>query len=162
MPEGRLAPVGGSPAEIKMLIAEQIKYHEDRAKTNEAASNRFEHLGIVLFLAVGASVGIKVWAEITDRPHWAWPFGLLATVLPAFTAASVGIRAYAELQLLAGQSNHMLRDLGVAQARVARLNAERVLVSQDYGAEAALVATLMLQDLDGWARLFRVKGVEPG
>lgn len=39
---------------------------------------------------------------------------------------------------------------------------KRVLVSQDIGSEAALVATLMLQDLDGWARLFRVKAMEPG
>ena len=162
LPVGMLAAGRGSPSEITGLIAEQVKYHDDRAKTNDAAGNRFERIGIYLFFAVAVCVGFKVGADWTDHPGWAWPFGLLATVLPAFTAASVGIRAYAELQLLAGQSHHMLRDLGLAQARVARLNPGRVLVSQDYGAEAALVATLMLQDLDGWARLFRVKGVEPG
>jgi hypothetical protein len=45
---------------------------------------------------------------------------------------------------------------------VERLDTTRPLVSQDLGAEAAAVATLMLQDLDGWARMFRVKLVEPG
>jgi hypothetical protein len=39
---------------------------------------------------------------------------------------------------------------------------DRPLAAQDLGAEATQVATLMLQDLEGWARLFWVKGVESG
>jgi hypothetical protein len=54
----------------------------------------------------------------------------------------------------------MAAELGRAQQRIERLDPQRPLVSQDIGAAAALVATLMLQDLDGWARLFRVKGME--
>jgi hypothetical protein len=73
-----------------------------------------------------------------------------------------GLRAYAELQLLAEQSRHMEAELKRAKARVERLDPTRKLVSQDLGAEAAAVAILMLQDLEGWARLFRVKGMELG
>ena len=82
-------------------------------------------------------------------------------MLPGLSAAFIGIRAYAELQLLAEQSHHMAAELEQAYHRIERLNPNRVLVSQDIGSEAALVATLMLQDLDGWARLFRVKAMEP-
>jgi hypothetical protein len=54
----------------------------------------------------------------------------------------------------------MIRELHNARMRVARLDTSRVLVSQDLGALAAVVATLMLQDLDGWGRLFRGKLME--
>ena len=76
------------------------------------------------------------------------------------SAAFVAIRGYAELQLLAEQSRHMAAELKRAQSRVERLDMTQPLASQDLGGEAAAVATLMLQDLDGWARLFRVKGME--
>jgi hypothetical protein len=34
------------------------------------------------------------------------------------------------------------------------------MAAQDLGAETDAVATLMLQDLEGWARLFQVKPLE--
>jgi len=43
---------------------------------------------------------------------------------------------------------------------VVRLGLDRALVSQDLAAEALAVATMMLQDLDGWGRLFRGKATE--
>jgi len=49
-----------------------------------------------------------------------------------------------------------------AKARVIRLEMMRPLASQDLGAEVAGVTALMLQDLEGWARLFRIKGAEVG
>ena len=87
-------------------------------------------------------------------------FGLLATALPGVSAAFFGIRAYSELQLLAEQSHHMEEELRQASMRVERLAPARAMVSQDMGTEAVALATLMLQDLEGWARLFRVKGVD--
>lgn len=165
LPTGELAHAArGQPRQAVLtgLIDEQIAYHTDRAALADAAGGRFEQLGLALFGVVIVCVFGKLWTEIIHYSALAWPLGLLATVLPGISAASVGIRAYAELQLLAGQSRHMLHDLLRARARVERLDPTRALVSQDIAAEAASVATLMLQDLDGWARLFRVKGVEPG
>lgn len=96
---------------------------------------------------------------------WLTVLGFGASVVPTVAAASIGIRACAELQVLACQSEHMrmamlrlakrLDDLGVAAPN-------QKLGSQDLGAVTLDVATTMLQDVDEWARLFRVKVVEAG
>jgi hypothetical protein len=165
-PRGELAQAAqGTPrsAVLEELIAEQRSYHTDRWKMAEAAGHTLEHWGEMLFGAVFLCVLFKlVLADGFGLPGWAVFFAFFATVLPGVSAAVVGIRAYAELQLLAEQSRHMAAELERAHRRVERLDTTRPLVSQDLGAEAAAVATLMLQDLEGWARLFRVKGVEPG
>lgn len=145
------------------LIAEQQSYHAGRRRMAEAADQRLGLWGEGLFIFVILCVASKlVLAQLFHWPGLSVLFGWLATVLPALSAAFVGIRAYSELQLLAEQSRHMAGTLADAQRRVERLDPARPLASQDFCAEAADVATLMLQDLDGWARLFRVKGVEPG
>ena len=145
------------------LIDEQLRYHRGRQAMASRASARFVHWSEASFLCVLLSVAVKIVAEERHWPHPIGPiFGLLAVVLPGLSAASFGIRAYAELQHLAEQSRHMTVELEHAKLRVERLNLKRTLVSQDLGAEAAAVAMLMLQDLEGWARLFRVKGLEPG
>ena len=165
-PRGDLAQaVQGTPrsAVLKELIAEQRSYHADRWKMAEAAGHTLALWGEILFGSVFLCVVVKlVLADLFDAHGWAVVFGFLATVLPGVSAGFVGIRAYAELQLIAEQSHHMAAELERAHRRVERLDTTRPLVSQDLGAEAAAVATLMLQDLEGWARLFRVKGVEPG
>jgi len=43
----------------------------------------------------------------------------------------------------------------------AYVDKRRKFASQHLGNEAGAIATLMLQDLEGWAQLFRVKGIEP-
>lgn len=145
------------------LIDDQQEYHGDRGRWAGAAAERFARLGARGFGAVLGCVALKVGWEWYHWPHWgALVLGLLAMVLPGVSAALVGIRAYAELQLLVEQSSHTLAELLVAEARVERLGLGRALASQDLGHEATRVATLMLQDLEGWARLFRVKGVEVG
>lgn len=69
----------------------------------------------------------------------------------------VALRSYSELQLLTDQSEHMIHLLQQALARVQRLDSHRILVDQDLGSEASTVAQSMLQDLEGWERLFRGK-----
>ena len=161
LPRGALSQGAPRSAVLKELIAEQHTYHTDRRKMAEAAGRTLERYGVILFATVLVCVvGKLLLAEVFHRPGSAVPLGFLATVLPGVSAAFVGIRAYAELQLLAEQSRLMAAELERAIQRVDRLNPQRPLVSQDIGAEAALVATLMLQDLDGWAQLFRVKGME--
>ena len=148
---------------VDALIAEQIDYHTARRDMSRAGGDTFVLLGAWTFLAVLVCVVLKITAVLAEWPHGlAVLFALLATILPALSAASVGIRAYAELQLLVEQSRHMLAELQRARTRIARLRLDRPFATQDLGAEAAHVATLMLQDLEGWARLFRVKGLEPG
>jgi hypothetical protein len=165
-PRGNLAQAAqGIPrsAVLEELITEQRSYHIDRWKMAESAGHTLALWGEVLFGSVFLCVVVKlVLADAFEAPGWAIVFGFLATVLPGISAGFVGVRAYAELQLIAEQSHHMVAELDRAHRRVERLDTTRPLVSQDLGAEAAAVATLMLQDLDGWARMFRVKLVEPG
>ena len=143
------------------LILEQSTYHKDRAEMAEAAGHTLERLGEFLFGLVFVCVVIKVvLAAAIGQTDWSVAFGYLATILPAVSAAFFGVRAYAELQVLAEQSRHMQAELKRSHDRVLRLDVARPLVSQDLGSEAASVAALMLQDLEGWAQLCRVKGVE--
>jgi hypothetical protein len=145
---------------VRELIEEQINYHRDRLAMSAAAGHRFAELGTWSFLAVLVFVALKI--GLHGHHAMAQVLGLLAAILPGISAAFVGIRAYAELQHLAEQSRHMEAELRRALARVERIDAGRKLAAQDLGTEAAHVATLMLQDLEGWARLFRVKGLEAG
>jgi hypothetical protein len=148
---------------LPKLVAEQLGYHKRRRTRARRAGAFLEFIGTVVFSAVLVSVLLKLAAMSHGWDHgWVLLFGLLAVVLPGLSAASIGLRAYAELQLLAEQSRHMEFELKRAETHVGRLVASRKMVSQDLGAEAAAVAILMLQDLEGWARLFRVKGMELG
>jgi N-acetylglutamate synthase/N-acetylornithine aminotransferase len=98
-----------------------------------------------------------------ERHFWLILLGFGASVAPTVAAASIGIRAYAEIEVLARQSEHMVMAMQRLAKRVdalRRATPSQNLVSQDLGAIALEVATTMLQDVDGWARLFRVKVVE--
>jgi hypothetical protein len=189
LPQGKLgrAERGKSCRSIlEDLIDEQLTYHRGREKTSLNASATFEKWGGRVFVVVLFCVLLKVSVELNELTWRAFGvqtllnvlkpltdriavdpllmvvvvLGLFAAVLPGISAAFVAIRSYAELQMLADQSRHMVTELTRAQARVLRLNLQRPLVSQDLGEEAATVATLMLHDLEGWGRLFQGKMME--
>ena len=145
------------------LLDEQIAYHHGRQTLCERAGHGFVLAGLLLFLLVIVVVVAKLVLLGGGYAPWlSSPLGLAATVLPALTAAAIGIRAYAELELLADQSRRMKAAMERARQRIATLDLTRPLASQDLGAEVLDVATRMLQDIEGWARLFRVKLVEAG
>jgi hypothetical protein len=146
---------------VKKLIVEQMDYHSDRHAKSHAASSLFERYGSFTFGLVLICVGMKLFVEgWWHHQPLILAFGLAATVLPGVSAAFVGLRSYAEWQLLAEQSHHMTILLRQASKRVDRLCLTRPSVSQDLGAEALTVATIMLQDVEGWGRLFRGKAME--
>ncbi|NLH80678.1 MAG: hypothetical protein GX458_07530 [Phyllobacteriaceae bacterium] len=165
-PHGALTPTSKDVARqavLDDLILSQIDYHVMRHRVSEAAGQRLEQLGIYIFFAIMVAVVAKlVFSHWIELPPIAILSGWLATVLPGVSAAFVGIRSYTELQLLAEQSKHMLSALHRARTHIERLDMARPLASQELGAEAAATAALMLQDLEGWARLFRLKGAEVG
>jgi len=165
LPGGDLAgPEQHEPgrAAVQALIEEQLEYHRGRECESTEASETFERYGRTTFLWILVCVGVKWILEwkFPDHRHTLLAFGLMATVLPGVSAAFVGLRSYAEWQLLAEQSRHMIVLLELARKRVDRLNLARPSVSQDLGAEALAVANIMLQDLEGWGRLFRGKSMD--
>lgn len=172
LPAGRVPDPAASKRRLEHLIEEQLHYHDGRHNRTTNAEQTFERLGSRVFMVVIACVVVKIGLEMfkwlnelpdsTVMDGTIVALGLLAAVLPGVSAALVGIRRYAELELLAEQSRHMRVELRGALSRVKRLNLNRGLVSLDLGAEAAAVATLMLQDLEGWGRLFRGKLMEAG
>lgn len=147
---------------LEGLIEEQSQYHKARGEMARPAGAFFERWGERIFLAVFlVFVPLELAATRFDwNPLLGRIFGFLAIAGPAVSASLVGIRSYAELQLLAEQSRHMRDELDEARSRIEQLNLARPMVSQDLGAETEAVATLMLQDLEGWARLFWGKAIE--
>jgi hypothetical protein len=154
------------------LIAGQRDYHASRRRDAEAAARRFGQLGSGLFLGTLAIVLVKcvvLWTQYFWRrldnaymDDGAICAGLIAVLLPALSAAFVGIRSYAELELLADQSAQMQRLLARAEQRLRALALDAPLASQELAAEILLLAEGMLLDIKGWAQLFRVKAVEAG
>lgn len=156
------------------LVGVQLTYHQGRHEQYRRAARHLAIGGEVLFLAVAVLVALKV-SHALAHPSAEPGAGsaiveFLAIALPTLGAASVGIRAYAELQLLGEQSRHMAQIMRQAQASLCRLERRLTpdsgtvdpLVSQDLGLILHAVTTNMLEDVDGWARMFRVKIIEAG
>jgi hypothetical protein len=163
--------IGGSlrneaPDAVCAFVEQQMTYYKDRAAISHAAERRFSQLGTLCFAGVLACVALRLaetWYQWPAAP--ATILELVAALLPGFSAAFVGFGAYAELQIVAEQSERMASALELATARLGRLRArqaERPLLSQDLGHEAAAISAFLLGELDGWAQLFRVKIIGTG
>lgn len=164
----RAGPFAQAPAAVADLLPgvaslaiDQIEYQRNRAINSAQARQTFVLLGLYSFLAVFVFIALKLLIGPWYHDLALIP-GLIASILPGVAAAFVLVRAYAELELLVEQSRHTEAALMAACARIARLEPSHALAAYDLGQEAASLATIMLQDLEGWARLFRVKGVEAG
>ncbi len=152
------------------LIDTQLAYHRARAEKSERADETFFKFGQWCFVAVCVCVALKLFVLIgTHQGGWFDELGeaailvltWLAIVLPAVSAAAFGIRSYTELQLLTEQSRHMIFALETAKRRIESIDVTQPLAIEDVGAETQAVATLMLQDIDGWSRIFKLKAIEP-
>jgi hypothetical protein len=151
-------------AAIHDLIDEQIEYHDKRCIRSYRAGRRLVRLGELFFAVVLGLVAVKFYwlstntleQDLAMHPTLTG-FGLAGAILPALSAAFVGIRAYAELEILAEQSAAMLTVMRDAKKQISALDPGAPLASQTLGVALAAVATVMLEDLEGWARLFRGK-----
>jgi len=172
---------------LEGLIEEQLQYHRDRAEMASHADETFFHIGNGSFTLVFILVIVKFALVLlghapTVASHVASGlsalhviseagFGFLTwltIVLPAISAAAFGIRSYTELQLLVEQSSQMREELLLAKVGIEQMKqrAERGMprrpfLSDDLAADIHALAMLMLQDLEGWARLFIGKSIEP-
>jgi hypothetical protein len=149
-------------AALRDLIEDQIDYHTARRAQCYRASRRLVLAGEGLFLVLLVLVAAELWllCDGSGRPGWLVFLGLAGAILPALSAALVGIRASAELEPLAERSDAMLKAMRAAQGRIQQLDCAAPLASQALGNALAPVTALLLEDLEGWARLFRAKVVE--
>lgn len=149
-------------SQVLAVVSGQIYYHARRECQSELAGRRLEGAGAAAFFLVIVAVAAKLGLGRFDLHRTATGAGWLALLFPSVSAALVGIRAYAELELLAAQSSHMLVRLEEAERRIEAIAPDEDRAAEDLGAEALAVAMAMLQDLEGWARLFRLKVAEVG
>ncbi len=145
------------------LVLGQIAYHEHRRGLYKSAERRLVRGGELLFLLVLILTVGKFCALASEHHAHEW-VEFLAIALPTLAAGFLGIRHYAELELLVQQSEHMIRFMKRAKERLSppSLDLEQPLASQDLGAIGLGVSIEMLKETDSWLRLFRVKVVEAG
>ncbi len=158
--------IGGS------LVAGQVEYHDQRRRESRAAAERFGRLGRLFFWGTFAMVALKlplIGIHLLRPKALGGATGsavdlvrLFQGLLPGLSAGFVGIRGYAELELVADQSGQMQRTMSNAGAMLRNLDLTAPLASQELGAVTLSLADAMLRDIKGWAQLFRIKVVEPG
>lgn len=145
------------------LVAEQTAYHQAREIRSEMAAHRLAHWGDLFFVVALVGVILRIGMELVHAPALAVSLlGLICSVSPATSATFLGIRAYAEFELLARQSARMQRIMADAARELDALTLEGPLASNDLGNALFGVTAAMLLDIDGWAQLFQVKAVEAG
>jgi hypothetical protein len=146
---------------IEALIGGQLRFHHAREKECGGAAKLFGIGGRWLFFMTLVLVLVRVvlWAE-HEGEAFMQGLSLATALLPAFSAALFGLRAYEEFEVLAQQSERMREALCRAKSRIDRVRTDRPLASQVLGGELFDVATIMLSDVEGWAQLFRMKAVE--
>lgn len=148
------------------LVMGQVYYHGRNLARSIVPAERLLRWGERLFLAtvviVMLKLGVMLLAPKGALGGLVVALGLLAALLPVLSAASFVLRAYMELNLVAEGSRAMLVELADAADALDSLDLAKPLASQELAAETYALAATMLADVEGWARLFRVKVIEPG
>ena len=127
----------------RSLLEEQDAYHRLRHARSTQAARRLGNLGDWFFILTLFAVAIKL-ALLEEGSTRAGLLGVVCALLPAASAEFVGIRAYAEFELLAHQSARMRAAMKAALAELEIPPLERPLASQELGAELYAVALPML------------------
>ncbi|MBM3550344.1 MAG: hypothetical protein FJX45_00995 [Alphaproteobacteria bacterium] len=142
------------------LVGEQAAYHENCEARYEAASRRLERLGELFFLCAVVFAVSKTCAFLWNDPFWMGWTTALAICVSAASASFVGVRAYSEFALLARQSAQMRRAMTQARADLEAIDVHAPLAARELNRALHSLALVMLQDVGGWARLFRMKTLE--
>lgn len=147
---------------ITRLLDEQIDFHKKRHAQTTGAAHLCGLWGRILFFSALVLVTLRVACLAAGMGEGLVPMlaSLFGSLLPAFSAAVFGFRAYEAFEVLADQSEEMHEALVQARSKIGRIRLERPVASQVLGEELFDTATMMLSDVEGWAQLFRMKAVE--
>ena len=88
--------------------------------------------------------------------------GIMSAIFPAIAAFSVGVRSYAEFDLMANQSAEMAAYMVEANERWMKINCDAPNASQEMGNLLREICIQMLVDVQGWSAVARSKPVEAG
>jgi hypothetical protein len=144
------------------LCEEQIAYHQSRGARNHKANKRIAEFGEGCFAATLAFGALKLASTYEEAGTLVGLSGAIGAALSAASGAFVGLRAYSEFSLLARQSAHMLRVLKATQAELAALSIDEPRSGEELGRIMTDLTESMMQDVTGWAQLFRIKTLEAG
>jgi hypothetical protein len=144
------------------LCAEQTAYHSTRGDRNKKASALVGLVGEVSFVATLVFGALRFASVFVDKLTLVAWSGTIGACLSAASGAFVGIKAYSEFSLLTRQSTHMLRVLKETEAELATVEEDEPLASKELGRIMDGLTLSMMQDVAGWAQLFRLKTLEAG
>ena len=145
------------------LLSDQESYHARRARKMKLVGKRLALVGDALFIATILLVSIKLALLLFGVAYGVTVvIGVLSAIFPAVAAFSVGVRSYAEFELMAAQSVEMAAYMLEAKERWRRIDFDASNASQEMGSLLRDIATQMLVDVQGWSAVARSKPVEAG
>jgi hypothetical protein len=129
------------------------------AVRRERAAGHMEQVGEALFWAACAIIVIEILLAKHLPAGAGITLGILAVALPALSAALVGIKSFAELEVMARQSRRMSQTMMLVERRLQALDLAGPLASRELTAEVRHLAAEMLSDVAGWTQISRVKAL---
>jgi hypothetical protein len=145
------------------LLESQLIYHRNRRNRMLMASRKLALLGEWIFILIVVLVAIKIIMMLVGIGYiLISTIGILTAALPAVAAFSVGVRSYAEFDLIAEQSNRMEAVMSIALQRLDKIDIEAANASQRMADVVRDTADEMLQELQGWSAVAHSKILEAG
>jgi hypothetical protein len=144
------------------LCTEQITYHTHRMHRNRAINQAISIASEIAFVVTFGLVIIKLISVFNNNSEIVIWSSAFAGGFSAASGAFVGIRAYSEFSILARQSSCMTSLVQDVSAELSIIDPSAPLASQELGGLLDSLILAMLQDVSGWAQLFRIKAIEPG
>jgi hypothetical protein len=151
----------------RSLIAEQSDYHRRRQVQSKTADTRLAFavklfFGLTMFTVVARIIPpfLAHYGGADLSGLNAAPWLAIESVLSAATAACVALRTYSEFALMARHSLHMREIMAESAVELNAIDVTLPLASRDLGAALHRLAISMMQEVGGWAQLFRLKTVE--
>ncbi len=142
----------------KKLIDQQLDFHRRRKIVSLGTHRLLGFFGQCCFGITFLCVFVKAVFHPIEGVSNA--LAIVAFVLPIMAAALFSLRAYEELELLESQSEWLIQELKAGKLRLSGLDVTQPLALQPMGNETVKVTQLLMQDVSGWAQMFKVKAVE--
>jgi hypothetical protein len=145
----------------RSLVDEQIDYHKKREYQAEKADDRLIFLGDLSFIITLVVLTVSIpFFFFKGQFSLSESLEIMTWTFSGISAAFVALRAYAEFALIARQSRRMRVIMNETSIKLVNLDLTLPLSSQALGTTLHRLAVLMMEEVGGWAQIFRLKSVE--